>query len=90
MKLFLNDPAKKSSVTQESVTQGMSFLNIHNMYPESIFLFYDGRYNELKPGNMLRYRGYYSMGIPFGEVLLTDKESVIIDKFATDLFLGNF
>jgi hypothetical protein len=80
--LFENIPYNS---IQYSSTQGIPAINIFNHYNFSILV------NDrlLSPKCLLRYKGVYDNGIPYGEILKSSHdEDVVITAPATNLHYG--
>lgn len=87
MILFVDDPMHRYSAYQVSTTQGLGGVNIHNDYSTPIAIMIEDKKTFIPSGMSYRYRGYYGSGIPYGEIVFTTNDTIVIDRYATDIHL---
>jgi hypothetical protein len=71
----------------QSTTQGLLAINIHNKTHENIIV----KKLEniiIQPQSSIRYTGIYGYGIPFGDNVIIDNKIVVIDEPVTDLYVA--
>ncbi len=92
VKYALND--KFFTRFQKSTTNGLTFVNLHNMSPNTIFIKYlpGDNYNLEIPNNeMIRWTGTYGYGIPYGQSIEVKKSNncdvININEPMSDIYI---